>query len=194
MPRGLQPPASRRGAAGRALAVAAMLLAYAGAAPAHGNLSMEADFCKLRVGKYVVHFTGYLPDGDVATREFCEDIPATGRALIVLDYLDAELRDLPVTFRIVDAASPDGPPVMDVPARSYPSGTLSVEHRFDRAGRFIGILSVRDGGEHVARFPFSVGSPVGRWHFVLGGAAALALLAGVYRFGQRQRRALSAAR
>jgi hypothetical protein len=174
------------------LAITALLVAAG--AQAHGNLAMESDYCKLRVGPYVVHFTGYLPEGAAATKEFCEDIPSTGRALIVLDYVDAALRDLPVSFRIVDADSPDGPPVIDVPARQYPNGTLAVEHRFDRAGRFVGVLSVRNGADAVARFPFSVGSPMGAWHLVLGATAAIVLLAGVYLFGQRQRKTASAVR
>lgn len=170
------------------------LVAGAGAASAHGNLSMEADFCKLRVGRYVVHFTGYLPEGQAATKEFCEDIPATGRALIVLDYVDPELRDLPVAFRIVEADGPENRTVVDVPARLYPNGTVSVEHRFEQAGRFVGIVSVKGGAEQVARFPFSVGASRGAWHYAVGAALALAALAGLYLFGQRQRHRVAAPR
>ena len=54
-----------------------------GEATAHGGLAMEKDYCKLRVGPHVMHFTGYQP-GDGYRKEFCEDIPSTGATIVVL--------------------------------------------------------------------------------------------------------------
>jgi len=45
---------------------------------AHGGLSLADDMCKLTIGPYTMHFTGYQPDSS-QEKEFCEDIPATGR-------------------------------------------------------------------------------------------------------------------
>src|SRR6516164_8641091 len=64
-----------------------------GEATAHGGLAMEKDYCKLRVGPHVMHFTGYQP-GDGYRKEFCEDIPSTGATIVVLDFIDDVLREL----------------------------------------------------------------------------------------------------
>lgn len=183
---------------GRALLAAAALAPalVAGVAHAHGGLSMDADFCKLRVGRHVMHFTGYLPESTQATREFCEDIPATGRAVIVLDYLDNALRDLPVEVRIIRAAATesdlDAITVAHLPAQRYPSGSISLEHRFDAPGKFVGLVTVRDTQELVSRFPFSVGASGGPWRWVGGLALAVIAAVALYLVGQRQRARLRA--
>src|SRR5258705_4420405 len=66
---------------------------------AHGGVSVENDMCKLRVGPYQMHFTGYQPISAPEV-EVCEDIPKTGQTIIVLDYIDEKLRDLPVEVRL----------------------------------------------------------------------------------------------
>ena len=66
-----------RCAAGLLWLLAAVFIA--GEATAHGGLSMEKDYCKLRIGPYVMHFTGYQP-GDGYRKEFCEDIDAASRS------------------------------------------------------------------------------------------------------------------
>src|ERR1039457_7365596 len=87
-----------RCAAGLLWLLAAVFIA--GEANAHGGLSMEKDYCKLRIGTYVMHFTGYQP-GDGYRKEFCEDIPSTGATIVVLDFIDDELRDLPVACSVI---------------------------------------------------------------------------------------------
>ena len=47
-------------------------------AQAHGGLALAEDMCRLTIGPYNMHFTGYQPD-NTRNKEFCEDIPATGR-------------------------------------------------------------------------------------------------------------------
>src|SRR5208283_4431700 len=64
------------------LLVAALVLAAAPAS-AHGRLGAAETRCRLFIGPDVMNFTGYMPDA--AKNEFCEDIPATGRMIMVLD-------------------------------------------------------------------------------------------------------------
>jgi hypothetical protein len=73
--------------------------ACCGGAFAHGGLSMDEDTAS--VGPYLMHFVGYQPDSASGPKEFCEDIPETGRTIVVLDYLNDELRDLPTEVRII---------------------------------------------------------------------------------------------
>jgi hypothetical protein len=134
-------------------------------ATAHGGLAMEKDYCKLRVGPHVMHFTGYQP-GDGYRKEFCEDIPSTGATIVILDFIDDALRDLPVSVRIIrdTGGGPErdlgNPIVYHVPPKIYPMGTFSFNYQFREAGNYVGLVTVGDGNKQViGRFPFSVGAP-----------------------------------
>jgi len=164
---------------------------------AHGGLSMEQDRCKLRVGRYLMHFVGYQPDSPSGPREFCEDIPETGRTIVVLDYLNDELRDLPTEVRIVRDTGSEADPgseadmsaitVLHVPPKVYPSGSLNFELSFDEPGNFVGLVTVSGAQKMVSRFPFSVGRTTGWLHVAMAtlliGLGAFAL----YRFGLGRR-------
>jgi hypothetical protein len=162
----------------------------AGEASAHGGLAMEKDYCKLRVGPYVMHFTGYQP-GDGYRTEFCEDIPATGQTIVILDFIDDALRDLPVAVRIVQddgsGRDPDSATVYYGPPKIYPKGTFSFEYQFQQAGNYVGLVTVGDGtGQVMGRFPFSVGVPLHQRHSFM--AALLAVGLGVVYVIWRWRR------
>ena len=162
---------------------AALLCLLAGLAnpppsSAHGGVSMENDVCKLRVGPYMLHFTGYQPKTSPEL-EFCEDIPGTGPTIIVLDYIDASLRDLPVEARIIrdtgSEADLEGITVYHKPAALYPRGSVVLEHTFDEPGRFVGLVTV---GDQVSRFPFAVGTRGRRAMILYVAFGAVALAAG----------------
>jgi hypothetical protein len=155
-----------------------VVLASAGLCFAHGGVTMENDMCKLRVGPYLMHFTGYQPQ-TAPELEFCEDIPGTGPTIIVLDYLDAKLRDLPVEARIIrdtgDESNLDRVTVFHQPPAVYPRGTVVIEHTFAEPGRFVGLVTVDD---QVSRFPFAVGTRGRRALVLYAVFATLALGAG----------------
>lgn len=158
---------------------------------AHGGVSWEKDVCRLTIGPYSMHFTGYQPEASAA-KEFCQDISNTGRTIIVLDSVDPELRQLPIGVRIVrdtgDSGSAEAPVVFQLPASVYPSGSLSFEHVFHEHGRFVGIVTAGANHEYESRFPFSVGAPGLSglvWGLLaLGGIAAAT---GLYFFMRRPR-------
>jgi hypothetical protein len=157
---------------------------------AHGGLSMDQDMCKLRVGGYLMHFVGYQPDSAAAT-EFCEDIPATGRTVVVLDYLDDELRDLPTEVRIIrdtgSEANLDEITVFHLPAAVHPTGSLHFEHVFPEPGRYVGLVSVGGPQMLVSRFPFSVGKPRSMLPMLLAGVLIVAAGVALYVFSARRR-------
>jgi hypothetical protein len=157
------------------LTCATMLLAVIGllhpvAARAHGGLSMDKDMCRLRVGAYNIHFVGYQPER-TAEQEFCEDIPETGPTVVVLDYIDHELRGFKTEVRIIrdtgSEADLDAITVLHVPPQVYPAGSLHFEHTFDEPGKFIGLVTVAANETMVARFPFSVGRNNNWWQMLL---------------------------
>lgn len=148
---------------------------------AHGGLSLADDICKLTIGPYTMHFTGYQPDS-TQEKEFCEDIPATGRTVVALDYIEEALRPLPTEVRIIrDTGAPAGAEenldaitVLHIPSKVYPNGSINFESDFAQPGKFVGLVTVRDKKEeYVSRFPFSVGEPKGTSPYLIVAIAAL---------------------
>ena len=131
-------------------------------AQAHGGLALAEDMCVLRVGPYNMHFTGYQPDNS-RNKEFCEDIPATGRTVVVLDYVEAELRPFPTEVRIIKDTGSEQDlqaiTVLHLPPKVYPNGSVNFEYSFEKPGKFVGLVTVGSKQEHISRFPFSVGEP-----------------------------------
>ncbi len=170
-----------------------VLLLFAPAAWAGGGVMLENDTCIITIGFYKAHFTAYQPNtrGD---EEFCEDLPDTGEAVFVLDYLHDSMKEVPVDFRIIRDATGLGdfarledvqalgdlepltvfyqPPMVEADA-SY-----QVSHVFGEAGAYVGIVTAGHPSKdktYAAVFPFAVG--VGGFPY-LWLAAGVALLAG----------------
>ncbi len=127
---------------------------------AHGGLSMAEDMCKLTIGPYTMHFTGYQPDS-TQEKEFCEDIPVTGRTVVAFDYIEEALRPFPTEVRVIrDTGSEedlDSITILHMPSKVYPNGSINFEHNFSQPGNFVGLVTVSGEQEYVSRFPFAVG-------------------------------------
>ena len=165
-------------------------------AQAHGGLAMAEDMCKLTVGPYMMHFTGYQPSSTQET-QFCEDIPGIGYTVVVLDYLEPELRSLPTEVRIIrDTGSEqdlEAVTVLHIPPKVYPNGSVDFEYNFDKPGKFVGLVTVGDQQQHVARFPFSVGesnmfSHSMHYIMIMVPLAALAAVAAIFFFLRDRRK------
>jgi hypothetical protein len=165
-------------------ALAGLLLAigipFSAQVQAHGGLSLADDVCKLTIGPYTMHFTGYQPEA-TQEKEFCEDIPATGRTVVALDYIEEALRPLPTEVRIIrDTGDPSKEPgnldtinILHIPAKVYHNGSINFEYDFMQPGKFVGLVTVGDKQEYVSRFPFSVGEPKGTSPYLIFGIAAV---------------------
>ena len=153
------------------------------AVQAHGGVAIEDDRCVLIAGPYLMHFTGYQPE-QTQSEEFCEDIPNVGSAIIVMDYIDKQLRDMGIDFRIIEDRNDIGnratiddlgsdsdieqSTIYYVPPKQRRTGSFNVEYNFTEPGRFIGIVKVDDisnGKEYVSVFPFGVGYGLGATGF-----------------------------
>jgi hypothetical protein len=154
----------------------AMSLAVASASAwTHGGVGIEDDKCVLRIGSDRAHFAGYQPEHR-ASQEFCEDFPEVGRAVIVVDFIQPALRERVVEFRILRDADGLGAKaryedlgdkdkiaqrtMAALPAKTYPHGTVTLDHKFSEPGWYIGLLSATDpasGKTETSVFPFRVG-------------------------------------
>lgn len=162
---------------------------------AHGSLSMDKDTCKLQLGKYMMHFTGYQPEA-TGSEEFCEDIPKTGSVVMALDAIDAELREIPIEVRIIRDAGEKGDAeavtVLHLAPQRYPTGSISIAHQFDQPGKFVGLVTAGEKGEHVSRFPFSVAVSKPAYQKYMPIILVVLLGFALYLFSGRVRRATEA--
>ncbi len=178
---------------------ALILVGLSTASWGHGGVANEGNLCKLKVGPYVMGFSGYQPENNVS-KQFCDDLPGIGKSIIVLDFIDDKLRDMTVNFRVLKSDSAalgnadDGvvneaelaqTPFFEIPAKHYPTGSMTISQEFKEEGHFVGYVIVEGENERfVSRFPFSVGmgTPMimdsGSWWLVVLGM----LLVGFIRF------------
>ena len=177
--------------AGLCFLMLAIGVTFSTQAQAHGGLALAEDMCRLTIGPYNMHFTGYQPDA-TRNKEFCEDIPATGRTVVVLDYMEDALRPLPTEVRIIKDTGSEQDiqaiTILHLPPKVYPAGSVNFEYNFDKPGKFVGLVMVGDKQELVSRFPFSVGEtkiwlPPSYMLIALGGSAVI----GVIIFAMRGR-------
>lgn len=147
---------------------------HAPALQAHGSVTAEGDLCLIRIGFYTAHFKVFQPQRS-AEREYCEDLPASGESVFVMDYVHQGLSDVPIEFRIIRnetglgrfARLDDVLALGDLDAltvfRQPPvrePGVFTVLHDFTGTGDFLGLVSVRHPETdelYQAVFPFSVG-------------------------------------
>ena len=161
---------------------------------AHGGLSLADDVCKLTIGPFTMHFTGYQPD-NTQEKEFCEDIPAIGRTVVALDYIEEALRPLPTEVRVIRDSGPEDPKdpkaleaatIFHIPAKVYPNGSINFEYNFSQPGKFVGLVTTGEKQEHVSRFPFSVGQTKDNTSLIIGGAVAAVIAGGAFFFLRRK--------
>ncbi len=191
-----------------ALLSALMLTSAPPAARAHGGVMLEDDLCIIKVGYLDAHFKIYLPE-QYGHREFCEDLPASGDTVFVMEYLHSGFSDAPIDFRIVrnvtglgeftrwaDVAAVDDLEAITVyhqPAALAPDVFTTVVN-LDAPGEYVGIVTVRhpDADKtYQAVFPFAVGfTGLGIWPWL---ALFVAYLLGNIWFLLRGRPRLRAA-
>ncbi|WGJ15484.1 hypothetical protein QEV83_04195 [Methylocapsa sp. D3K7] len=161
---------------------------------------MQDNRCVLRIGPDIMFFTGYQPQN--SREEFCDDVPNMGQTVVALDMQETELRNMLTEIRLIkddgshtqmnglpflsdaelaNKAALDAVSIAYLPAKKYPTGTLTFEHTFPENGKFIGIVTVENdhGQKFVSQFPFSVGQQVGK-SLVLYGLILVGLGGGVF--------------
>lgn len=115
-------------------ATALMLVAvlYAGAAAAHGKVSMEEDSCVRRIGDSMVHLSAYQPQFEPSA-QYCTEIPKGGDTHLVVDLVDQALRDMPVGMRIVRGTSEtEDETVSFIRPSVHPDGVIRGETNLDQ--------------------------------------------------------------
>ncbi len=155
---------------------AIMLFFGTSVARAEGGAGPEAmtmgNMCMVMFGYDMIHITSYLPGK--SRSEYCEEIPATGKVIMVFDIENPKFRDMPIEIRIIrDPLTPVGSgtdlePLTEVhfPAQEYKKGTFSFEHDYKDNGHYIGLVTLTkaNGEKETQSFKFSVGETL--WQYV----------------------------
>lgn len=152
---------------------------------AHGSVTAEENLCLIRIGYLSAHFKIYLPQR-WGHQDFCEDLPAAGEAVFVMEYIHQDLGRLPLDFRIIRdvtglgrfARVEDVAAIADIEAATVlhqradaVPDVFTALHHFDEEGDYLGIVTVTRpdiGQVYTAVFPFEVGfTGFGGWPLLL---------------------------
>jgi hypothetical protein len=163
-----------------------LTLAFAPQSRAESGAGPEAmvmgNMCMVMFGYDMIHITAYQPGK--SRSEYCEEIPATGRTILVFDIENPKFRDMPLEVRIIrDPLTPlstetdlDSLTEVLVPARPYKKGTFNLEHDFKSNGHYIGLVTItkENGEKETSQFKFAVGQTLWLWVPQIAGAVLIA--------------------
>lgn len=148
-----------------------------------------ADACTAVKGHYTAHFTAYqeivgkgmIPllheVGSAQVKKefqsYCEGVPKTGKFSIAFDLYNEEMRQLPISVRIVEAVGPhedkgDGAhshTVFSLPPAVYGDGSIRIDTEILKAGHYIALMTLEKVGPGIAHKPHR-GSEIGEWQRV----------------------------
>ncbi len=163
----------------------------------HGSIVAEEDICVIQIGFFKAHFTVYQPETR-GGKEYCEDLPDTGKTVFMLNYLHDSLKIMPVDFRIIrdvtnldryakwediaEIEDIDSATVFYQPPIKKSDAVFIVNHKFSKPGRYIGIVTTRHPTKNKtynAVFPFQVAGSSSSYLWVIG-ALILLLQAGYW--------------
>ena len=159
---------------------------------AHGSIVAEQDVCVIEIGFFRAHFTVYQPETR-GSKEYCEDLPDTGKTVFILNYLHESLKNMPVDFRIIKDVTNldryakwddvtriediDSATVFYQPPITESNAVFKIDHTFAEPGNYIGIVTTRHPTKNKtynAVFPFEVGG--GGWSYMWAIGALILLL------------------
>ncbi|MDQ3185685.1 MAG: hypothetical protein M3Q16_04340 [Pseudomonadota bacterium] len=105
---------------------------YAGAAAAHGKVSLEEDSCVRRIGDSMVHLSAYQPQYEPSA-QYCTEIPKGGDTYLVVDLIDQALREMPIGMRVIKGTSETEDETVTYLRPAYhPDGVIKGETSLDQ--------------------------------------------------------------
>lgn len=117
------------------------------------------DPCRREIGASLLHITLYQTQFDPVT-EYCEEVPGTGKALLVVDVTPGELRKVPFGLEVIATnAAGQSQTVLSVPPKVYERGVLNTEIVFQKETTYVAqVMLEREKGEdsQLLAFPIQV--------------------------------------
>jgi hypothetical protein len=156
--------------------------------------------CMLMAGMHelqvAVYQSGVLDDS-------CEDLPGPSPAVVTLSSASKELRDMTTEVRIVrgdeadktaSSTSLDPITVVYAPPKAYPTGVITLNSNFDKAGKYTVLATVRDDKDMVmsGRLGITVGAGSRQVIYAfLASGVILAAALGYYLWEHRRKSKMS---
>jgi len=130
---------TRQMTAGTAVFILVMAL-YTSTAGAHGKVAMEDDSCMRRIGENMIHLSAYQPQVDEGGH-YCTDIPKAGSAVLVIDLVDPELRDMPIGVKVIKGSiASEGETIANTRPALYQDGVISMKSALDQ-GKYLVLVT-----------------------------------------------------
>ena len=130
---------TRQMTAGTAVFILVMAL-YTSTAGAHGKVAMEDDSCMRRIGENMIHLSAYQPQVDEGGH-YCTDIPKAGSAVLVIDLVDPELRDMPIGVKVIKGSiASEGETIANARPALYQDGVISMKSALDQ-GKYLVLVT-----------------------------------------------------
>ena len=113
---------------------------YTSTAGAHGKVAMEDDSCMRRIGENMIHLSAYQPQVDEGGH-YCTDIPKAGSAVLVIDLVDPELRDMPIGVKVIKGSiASEGETIANTRPALYQDGVISMKSALDQ-GKYLVLVT-----------------------------------------------------
>jgi hypothetical protein len=135
--------------------------------------------CVIANDLYAVYFSAYVePENSTSDptevdeslyTSYCRSIPGTGTIFFTADLIDEDLREMPISLRLVEQESTDGNKASDyrdgrilanVNSRIYSQGTIETQAIIDKKGHYALYLIVGEEPafeDDILKIPFTVG-------------------------------------
>jgi hypothetical protein len=120
---------------------------------AHGGVEIEKDYCTFRLSGYMLHFTAYQPEL-FGTEELCKSLADSEEAVLVLDFVDEKLRNMPIKVDIKKEEQAGFMTVQSFPEQLYPTGTMYIPFLKPLEGKYKVLVSLEaDESKRVDNHP-----------------------------------------
>lgn len=172
-------------------AAVGLALAVLAALPVHAQLMLaheghHSGDCAIKTGAFPVAFSAYeKPKGDLPPQHaYCDHVPETGELYFTVDLTDPESREIPIALRLVmEGHGEGGHEIMSIPAKPYPSGSISFTVNLEDLGQYALLLETEKAGKMTTavRIPVHVGG--GGGHDGHGGGVGMTEIALVLALG-----------
>lgn len=156
--------------------------------------------CLITTDFYIVHLSSYQEPKKTDSKKrhkfkpFCQELPEDGPSFLAIDFIDRDLRQMPVGMQVVELKeNPEGDDMIDgatiaqTPTQTYKTGVAQIQVDFPKPGHYALVASVGDDMfADKIRIPLRVGiGSAFHWSSFLPFLIAIltaALAYGIYRF------------
>jgi hypothetical protein len=123
-------------------------------APTDPTKSLE---CMITTDFYIVHLSSYQEPKKTDSKKrhrfkpFCQVLPEHGPSFLSLDFIDRDLRQMPIGMQVIELKEDpegkemiDGAIIAESPAQNYKTGVAQIQVNFPKPGHYALIASVGD--------------------------------------------------